>query len=63
MVYLNTVRLQQARLYLQNTDRTVYAIAERCGFDSVSYFISRFRREYGVTPEKYRSRKDDAAKG
>ena len=29
-----------------------------CGFNSVSYFISNFRKTYGITPAKFRKKRD-----
>ena len=33
---------------------SVTAVAQRCGFDNISYFNRLFRRKYGKTPGEYR---------
>lgn len=52
--YLNDFRLSRAAGFLLSTEDTVTDIAERCGFDNLSYFNRLFRRKYGMTPGKYR---------
>lgn len=53
--WINRERLNQARLLLQNTDQRIAEIAESCGFESVSYFIRLFKREYSLTPSEWRA--------
>ena len=52
--FLTDYRLSAAVYYLKETGDEVSAIAERCGFDNISYFIRRFHGKYGVSPGKYR---------
>jgi AraC family transcriptional activator of pobA len=47
-------RLQEACRVLSESDLPVAAVARRCGYPDVSYFIKRFRAEYGVTPARWR---------
>lgn len=53
--YLNDYRLSAASYFLRETDDSVSRIAQSCGFDSLPYFIRRFKRRYGVTPGAYRA--------
>ena len=39
---------------LRESDKTVTEIAFACGFNDSNYFTSRFHRETGTTPLKYR---------
>lgn len=48
-------RINKARQLLNTTDMFVMDIAERSGFNSVSYFTGKFRQIVGMTPEQYRN--------
>ena len=52
--YLNDYRLSKAAGLLVSTEDSVTDIAQRCGFDNLSYFNRLFRRKYGMTPGRYR---------
>ena len=52
--YLLRVRLCRAMRMLKETALTVTEIAFACGFNDSNYFTSRFHREMGTTPLKYR---------
>ena len=54
--YLTSYRLKQATLLLQSTQETLDVIAEKSGFESVSYFCRQFKKIYGMTPGKYRKK-------
>ncbi|MGV9712710.1 AraC family transcriptional regulator [Gordonia sp. NPDC003424] len=47
---LTDIRLERARVELENGDVTVAAAAARWGFSNPSRFAAAFRRRYGVTP-------------
>jgi transcriptional regulator GlxA family with amidase domain len=47
-------RVLLAQQLLEDTDETVEAIAERCGFGSVTVFRHHFRAWRGTTPNAYR---------
>lgn len=53
--WINRERLRQATLLLQNTDQQIAGIAESCGFESASYFIRLFKKEYSCTPSEWRA--------
>ena len=59
--YLLRVRLCRAMRMLKETDKTVTEIAFACGFNDSNYSTSRFHREIGTTPLKYRRNEDSAA--
>lgn len=52
--YLNHYRLEKAGELLCNTSLSVLEISENVGFENHSYFIRIFKRQYGITPRKYR---------
>jgi AraC family transcriptional activator of pobA len=47
-------RMSEARRLLADTDLTVEALAARVGYRDPGYFIKRFRRAHGVSPQQWR---------
>ena len=56
--YMNHYRLEKACELLLTTDLSVIEISENTGFENHSYFIRLFRRQYQMTPLKYRRSSD-----
>ena len=54
ITYLNQVRINQAKELLATTNHTVLQIAELVGFNSVTYFSTKFKDMVGLTPRTYR---------
>lgn len=52
--YLMQVRVEQAKELLRRTELSVEMIAEKTGFQSLSYFCSSFKKETGMTPNQFR---------
>lgn len=52
--YLNHIRLDKAFDELLKSDNSVQNIARKHGFQNVKAFITTFKNEYGITPNKYR---------
>ena len=52
--YLNDYRLTIAERLLRTSDASVLEIAEKSGFDNLSYFNRIFKRKYGQSPRKQR---------
>lgn len=52
--YLNDYRLEKAAGFLRSTAMSVTDVAQRCGFDNISYFNRLFRIKYHRTPGEYR---------
>jgi two-component system response regulator YesN len=52
--YLTEVRMAEAIRLLEETALSLWDIAELTGFSNASYFSSKFKRMYGVTPSDYR---------
>ncbi len=50
-------RLIYASSLLADTELSVSAIAEKCGYESDSYFMRQFRQHRGCTPTEYRKKK------
>ena len=51
---LITARVEKAKSFLKNTDKTVSEIATLCGYLNVEHFIRQFKKETGITPGLYR---------
>lgn len=54
--YINERRLMQGRDFLMNTDMSITDIAMRSGFSDANYFIKRYKKQYGLTPQVDRMR-------
>lgn len=52
--YLNDYRLTMAYRMLGSSRDTILEIAQRCGFENLSYFNRLFKQKYGVTPKEVR---------
>lgn len=48
------LRMERASDLIENTNMTVSDIAETCGYNTVSYFISEYKKHFGITPHKQR---------
>jgi AraC-like DNA-binding protein len=55
--YLNRLRINRAKKYLVETDRTITDISFLCGFSSFNTFNRLFRLYNGITPTGYRTGK------
>ena len=52
--YVNECRLSSAALLLATSDLSIEEISYKSGFPSCSNFINAFKKEYSVSPGKYR---------
>jgi AraC-like DNA-binding protein len=52
--YLISLRISRAGELLRDSSLTVTQICHRSGFNSLSHFITTFRRHTGVSPSQYR---------
>lgn len=52
--YVNIIRLEQAKILLSESDKTILDIAFEIGYNSVSYFNRVFKNHFYVTPTEYR---------
>lgn len=56
VAYLQGIRLDKAREQLARTNMSVAEVGSSVGLPSPSYFISLFKRTFGMTPYEYRKR-------
>jgi transcriptional regulator GlxA family with amidase domain len=54
--YVETIRVERARIALEGSDAQVESIAQHCGFGTVETMRRAFHRRLGVGPAAYRSR-------
>lgn len=52
--YLTEVRMTKAAELLANSDLKVNIIGDMVGYHKTQYFISLFKKKYGLTPQQYR---------
>ena len=53
--FYNQLLLQRGRELLQNSTLSIKEISFKLGFKTSSHFIVAFRREFAISPQKYRS--------
>lgn len=56
MNYLKKIRLEQAEIYLLNSDLSLTQIAELTGFSNQFHFCREFKNKTGLPPSVYRQR-------
>ncbi|MCR8631216.1 helix-turn-helix domain-containing protein [Paenibacillus radicis (ex Xue et al. 2023)] len=52
--YINTRRVDQAKIMLRQTNETVVEISDKVGFTNSNTFIRVFKRHEGITPGQFR---------
>ncbi len=55
--FINKLRLEKAKYYLETTDLTVQQIANKVGFQDANYFSRMFKKSNRLSPSEYRSAK------
>lgn len=60
--YLTEYRMEQASRMLIETDEKSYIIAKKAGYSDPNYFSYVFKRQYGVSPSKYRTEHGESGK-
>jgi LacI family transcriptional regulator len=51
---ITRIQIEHAKKLLAQTEMNYAIVAKKCGFNSLAYFNSAFRREVGMTPNAYR---------
>lgn len=55
VAYLTKIRLEHAVELLRTTENKTYVIAEAVGYTEPNYFSYVFKKQYGISPSKYRA--------
>ena len=53
--FLATLRIERAKRLLVDSELSVNEVAPLCGFADANYLCKVFRREYGVSPGRFKS--------
>ena len=56
---IHTEKLEKARSLLVATSLSINEISQMCGYPSLQYFYSVFKKEYDTTPKEYREQHSD----
>lgn len=51
--YISNQKLNQAKLLIQEHNRTISEISDMLGFTSIHYFSRKFKTQYGMSPTDY----------
>lgn len=51
--YMSNVKLNQAKILIQEHKRTISEISDILGFTSIHYFSRKFKMQYGLSPTDY----------
>lgn len=54
--FINVERIKLASSLLRQGDHSIQDVADRCGFNSASYFTRVFKRQLGLSPARYQER-------
>ena len=54
--YVNSLRVEKAKVFLRDTDLRVYEIAEKVGIENANYLGIIFKKNVGCSPYEYRNR-------
>lgn len=55
--YVNSLRVSNACKYLRKTDKSITEISNIVGFNTLRTFNRAFRKQLGITPSEYRTKK------
>ena len=54
--YINFLRINDAKTYLEMTNMSIQEVANLCGYSSANYFSTAFKKIVGVSPKVYREK-------
>ena len=52
-IALKRLRMEHAALLLRSTNTGIKEICEQCGYQSLTFFTSSFKRSFGISPGQY----------
>lgn len=58
--YLNRLRIEKAKIFLDTTSLKVYEIAIKVGFQNAEHFSRSFKKYVGMSPKKYKQTSNDS---
>ena len=54
--FIRSLRMEKAKQLLQERERSITAVAFDSGFGDPAYFARVFKKEFGMTPQEWRSK-------
>ena len=54
--YITDIKMQKAKMLLEDMDMKIIQVARSLGYENQSYFNRLFKNYYGVTPGQYREK-------
>lgn len=54
--YVRLLKLQYAHHLIEDTSLSIIEVASECGYSSISYFSTEFKKHFGYTPRNLQSR-------
>ena len=58
IAHYESLRMEQARFYLQETSWSIKQVAHQLGYTNPLYFSTRYRQYHGLSPREHRKTKD-----
>lgn len=55
MEYLQKIRMEEGKKLLKTSNKKVYEIAEKIGYNDYKYFTMQFKKIVGMSPKEYRN--------
>lgn len=56
--YITDVKMEKARILLEEDELKIVQIGRACGYENQSYFNRLFKNYFGVTPKQYKEKKN-----
>lgn len=56
--YLTQLRMEKAKEFIELSDDKTYVIARNVGYEDPNYFSYVFKKQYGVSPSKFRGKRE-----
>jgi len=55
-VYLDNLRIEEAKSKIINTDLKIYQISKLVGYSNTDYFFMKFKKNTGLTPKEFKAK-------
>lgn len=57
--YLTQLRMEKAKEFIELSDEKTYVIARKVGYEDPNYFSYVFKKQFGVSPSRYRVKREN----
>lgn len=52
--------MEKAKEFIELSDEKTYVIARKVGYEDPNYFSYVFKKQFGVSPSRYRGKRENA---